>query len=123
MLSPAENNRQKSFSVLLANGAGEGKIGNSYVIVTTTLFLRWLAIVLLPSATASAAQHDERAAAHLIPVHVAAPSAPTVVMQAPPAQNPRHSTRSTEKKTGLIEIDLGGGRRVCAGRCRAGREV
>lgn len=61
---------------------------------------------------ARANEHDERAAAHLIPVHVAAPSAPTVVMQAPPAQNPRHSTRSTEKKTGLIEIDLGGGRRV-----------
>ena len=37
---------------------------------------------------------------------------PTVVMQAPPAHNPRHSTRSTGKKTGLIEIDLGGGRRV-----------
>jgi len=57
-------------------------------------------------------EHDERAAAHLIPVHVAAPSAPKVVMQAPPAQNPWHSTRSTEKKTGLIEIHLGGGRRV-----------
>ena len=57
-------------------------------------------------------EHVDRAAAHLIPVHVAAPSAPTIGMQAPPAQNLRHCGRSMEKKTGLIEIDLGGGRRV-----------
>ena len=52
---------------------------------------------------ARAKEHDERAAAHLIPRR------PDCCHQAPPAQNPRHSTRSTEKKTGLIEIDLGEG--------------
>jgi transposase len=50
---------------------------------------------------ARANEHGERAAAHLIPVHVAAPSASTVVMEAPPTQNPRHSARSPEKKTGV----------------------
>lgn len=61
---------------------------------------------------ARADELGERAPPHLIPVHVAAPSPATVAMPAPPAMTPRHSGRFTEKKTGLIEIDLGGGRRI-----------
>ena len=49
------------------------------------------------------------AAARLIPVRLAELSTPTVVA---PAQKPPHSARAAEKKSGLIEIDLGGGRRV-----------
>ncbi|MGH6798276.1 MAG: IS66-like element accessory protein TnpA, partial [Roseiarcus sp.] len=61
---------------------------------------------------ARADQLGEPRAARLIPVHVAAQPPPTLVMQAPPAQKPPHSARAAEKKSGLIEIDLGGGRRV-----------
>jgi transposase len=53
----------------------------------------------------------EPAAPGLIPVHVAAPRA-TTVMQNPPPEEPIRLVRSAAKKTGLIEIDLGGGRRV-----------
>lgn len=48
----------------------------------------------------------------LVPVHVAALRA-TAVLQRVPAEEPPRSARSAAKKTGLIEIDLGDGKRVC----------
>lgn len=60
---------------------------------------------------ASAKEHDAAAVGALVPVHVAAPC-PTTVMQSAVAAEPPHRVRPTTKKTGLIEIDLGGGKRV-----------
>ena len=47
----------------------------------------------------------------LVPVHVAAPR-PTAAMPSAPEEEPPRSARSAAKKTSLIEIDLGGGKRV-----------
>jgi transposase len=60
---------------------------------------------------ARAKELGEPAAPGLVPVHVAAPR-PTAAMQSASAEEPSRSTRSAAKKTGLIEIDLGGGKRV-----------
>ena len=54
---------------------------------------------------------DEPVAPGLIPVHVAAPR-PIVVMPSTPASAQPRPARSAGKKASLIEIDLGGGRRV-----------
>ena len=49
----------------------------------------------------------------LIPVQLAAsPPLPARVMPAPLAQMPPPPVRSTGRKAGMIEIDLGGGKRV-----------
>ncbi|MGB8899102.1 MAG: hypothetical protein WCC90_07635 [Methylocella sp.] len=48
----------------------------------------------------------------MVPVHVATPR-PTAAMQSASAEERSRSPRSAAKKTGLIEIDLGGGKRVC----------
>jgi transposase len=48
----------------------------------------------------------------LIPVHVAPSASSSVMMQEAAAQTPPHAVRSAGRKTGLIEIDLGGGRRI-----------
>ena len=53
----------------------------------------------------------EPAAPGLVPVQCAAPG-PTAVHQRAPAEEPPGLARSTAKKTGLIEIDLGDGKRV-----------
>ena len=53
----------------------------------------------------------EPAAPDLVPVHVAAPQA-TTVTHSTPLEEPPRLVRSAPKKTGLIEIDLGGVRRV-----------
>jgi transposase len=50
------------------------------------------------------------AAPRLVPINVDV-SHPTVVMQSAPPSTPRPA-RSAERKSGLIEIDLGGGRQV-----------
>jgi transposase len=47
----------------------------------------------------------------LVPVDVAAPRA-TAALQRVPAEESLRSARSAAKKTGLIEIDLGDGKRV-----------
>jgi transposase len=52
----------------------------------------------------------EPAAPGLVPIHFAAPY-PTAAQQRVPEEPPR-SARSASKKTGLIEIDLGDGKRV-----------
>jgi transposase len=46
----------------------------------------------------------------LVPVHVAVPSPPALVP--PPLPKPPHAAKSNGKKSGLIEIDLGGGKRI-----------
>jgi transposase len=53
----------------------------------------------------------EPAAPGLVPVQCAAPG-PTAAHQRAPAEEPPRLARSTAKKTGLIEIDLGDGKRV-----------
>jgi len=53
----------------------------------------------------------EPAAPGLVPVDVAAPRA-TAALQRVPAEESLRSARSAAKKTGLIEIDLGDGKRV-----------
>lgn len=53
----------------------------------------------------------EPAAPGLVPVQCAAPG-PTAAHQRAPAEEPPGLARSTAKKTGLIEIDLGDGKRV-----------
>jgi transposase len=60
---------------------------------------------------ASAKEHGATPNGSLVPVHVAAPC-PTTGMQSAVAEEPPHRARPTAKKTGLIEIDLGGGKRV-----------
>ena len=53
------------------------------------------------------------AAPRLIPVQLAvSPSLPSSVLPAPLAQTPPPPVRSTGRKAGMIEIDLGGGKRV-----------
>ncbi len=54
------------------------------------------------------------AAPRLVPVHVAAPSPlPSgVVTHEPVVQTPPQSARFIGRKSGLIEIDLGGGKRI-----------
>jgi transposase len=49
----------------------------------------------------------------LIPVQIAAsPVVPSSVVQAPLVQTPQPQARSSGRKPGLIEIDLGGGKRI-----------
>ena len=60
---------------------------------------------------ARAKELGEPAAPGLVPVHFAAPC-PTAALQRAPAEEPPRSARSAAKKTGLIEIDLGDGKRV-----------
>src|ERR1035437_11149279 len=60
---------------------------------------------------ARAKELGEPAAPCLVPVHVAAPT-PNAAMRSAPAEEPSRSARSVAKKAGLIEIDLGGGKRV-----------
>src|ERR1019366_184474 len=60
---------------------------------------------------ARAKELGEPVAPCLVPVHVATPD-PTAAMPNAPAEEPSRSIRSVAKKTGVIEIDLGGDRRV-----------
>ncbi len=57
--------------------------------------------------------HAIPAVPRLIPVQLAAsPPLPSSVLPAPLAQTPPPPVRSTGRKAGMIEIDLGGGKRV-----------
>lgn len=60
---------------------------------------------------ARAKELGEPAAPCLVPVHVAAPR-PTAAMRSASAEEPPRPARFAAKKAGLIEIDLGGGKRV-----------
>ncbi len=86
-----------------APGATVAAIAGKHAIAASLLFA-W-------RREASAKEHGAAEVSGLVPVHVAAPC-PTAGMQSAVADDPPRATRSTAKKTGLIEIDLGGGKRV-----------
>jgi transposase len=86
-----------------APGATVAAVAGKHAIASNLLFA-W-------RREASLQEHGAAAVGGLVPVHVAAP-APTTGMKGLGNEALPRATRSTAKKTGLIEIDRGGGKRV-----------
>ena len=95
--------RTRIVAETLTAGAKVSEVARKHGIAPSSIFA-W-------RREARAKELGEPAALGLVPVHVAAPD-PTGAMANAPAEEPPRSARSVAKKIGLIEIDLGGSKRV-----------
>jgi transposase len=95
--------KAKIVAETFAPGATVAEVAGKYSIAPNLLFA-W-------RREASSQERDAAAVGGLVAVHVAAPCL-TPGLESVVAAEPPRSARSTAKKTGLIEIDLGGGKRV-----------
>jgi transposase len=99
--------KAKIVAETFASGVTVAEVAGKHAIAASLLF-SWRREA---SAEEQGKEHGAAAVGALVPVHVAAPC-PTTGMQSAVVDEPPRSARSTAKKTGLIEIDLGGGKRV-----------
>jgi transposase len=97
------DDRTRIVAETLAAGAKVSEVARTHAIAPGLIFA-W-------RREARAKELGAPAAPVLVPVHVAA-LRPAGAMQSASAEEPSRSARSAAKKTGLIEIDLGGGKRV-----------